>query len=398
VLDFNYIRLRDAEKGELLVESRPPRNDTAQKIEWDLAKFKGKKGYVEIVDADTGTGFAWLAVGRFSLPGLNPNETANRQQLVAKLAAELKLQKLQPRLAMLFTSGTLDAPTRGALGSALVAMSPDARAAALVRIVSEPGSEIAARQDLAKAIASLEDEQLDNALQDSCKQVPARVQTAVAETLAGDAKGLTSLLQLVTKGTLSASVLRSPAVQQKVAGLKNAALQKQCDELTAKLPPVNQVLDKLIADRRAAFDKAPKNLERGAEVYNKSCAICHQIAGKGAVVGPQLDGIGLRGLDRLLEDVLDPNRNVDVAFRPSVIALNDGRVVTGLVKGEEGEQLVLIDNLGKEVRIAKGDIEERINSTLSLMPANVPEIVTPEDFQHLMAYLLQQKAKPKEEK
>ena len=77
VLDFNYIRLRAAGSDELLAESRPPRNDLAQKIEWDLAGHKGKKGYVEIIDADAGGAYAWLAVGRFSVGGLNPTDRAN---------------------------------------------------------------------------------------------------------------------------------------------------------------------------------------------------------------------------------------------------------------------------------------------------------------------------------
>lgn len=396
VLDFNYIRLRAAGSDDLLAESRPPRNDVAQKIEWDLAKHQGKQGYVEIIDADAGGAYAWLAVGRFSVEGLNPNETSHRQQLVAKLATELKLKKLQPQLAMLLTSGTLDAATRGAVGSALVALSPDARAAALVRIISEPGSEIAARQDLAKAIASLESEELDKALDAAILQIPSRVQTAVAEILAGDAKGAFALLQRVAAGKLTAEVLRSPNVKQRIAALKQPALQKQADELTANLPPANELLEKLVVERRKAFDSAEPNVERGAEVFTKNCAACHQIAGKGSVVGPQLDGIGQRGLDRILEDVLDPNRNVDVAFRATTLVLVDGRVVTGLVKGEEGEQLIVIDQLGKEQRIAKTDVDERTVTPLSLMPANVHEIVTPDDFQHLVAYLLQQKAKKSE--
>jgi putative heme-binding domain-containing protein len=393
ILDLNYIRLRAAGSDELLAEARPPRNDTAQRIEWDLTKHKGKKGYVEIIDADTGGAYAWLAVGRFSVTGLNPNETAQRQQLVANLAAQLKLKALQPRLAMLFTSGSLDAPTRGALGTALVAMQPDARAAALVRIVSEPGLEIAARQDLAKAIVSLEDEQLDKALKDALKEVPARTQTAVAETLAGDVDGVTELLQLIEQGRLSANVLRSPVVKQKIAALKHDVLQKEADELTAKLPAVNDVLDKLIVERRKAYDAAKPDLEKGAAVFTKSCANCHQIGGKGAVVGPQLDGIGLRGLDRIIEDILDPNRNVDVAFRPTTFVLTDGKILLGLPKGEEGKQLIVIDNLGKELRINKDDIDEKTPTTSSLMPANVQEIVSPEDFQHLVGYLLGQKTK-----
>ena len=77
--------------------------------------------------------------------------------------------------------------------------------------------------------------------------------------------------------------------------------------------------------------------------------ICHTLASKGAKVGPQLDGVGIRGLDRLLEDVLDPNRNVDQNFRLTILNLKDGRVVRGLLLREEGEVYVMADDKGKEV-------------------------------------------------
>ena len=59
-------------------------------------------------------------------------------------------------------------------------------------------------------------------------------------------------------------------------------------------------------------------------MFEKYCARCHQIGGRGKTVGPQLDGISNRGLDRLIEDVLDPNRNVESAFRSSMIKLKSG--------------------------------------------------------------------------
>jgi putative heme-binding domain-containing protein len=134
---------------------------------------------------------------------------------------------------------------------------------------------------------------------------------------------------------------------------------------------------------------------KGAVVYEKSCANCHQLKGKGAKVGPQLDGIGLRGLDRLLEDTLDPNRNVDQAFRTTSLILLSGTTVQGLFLREEGAVLILADQLGKEVRVAKKDVEERRLSPLSPMPANLGEQITEADFYHLMAFLLaQQPAKP----
>jgi putative heme-binding domain-containing protein len=86
--------------------------------------------------------------------------------------------------------------------------------------------------------------------------------------------------------------------------------------------------------------------------------------------------------------VLDPNRNVDVAFRTTTMRLTDGRVVSGLFRRAEGTQLVFADNLGKEFTIAKDEIDQETKTTLSLMPANVPEIVPAEEFYDLVGYLL----------
>jgi putative heme-binding domain-containing protein len=140
--------------------------------------------------------------------------------------------------------------------------------------------------------------------------------------------------------------------------------------------------------RRAGFRSKSHRPESGVAVFEKNCAICHQVGGKGAKVGPQLDGIGSRGLDRLVEDIIDPNRNVDQTFRVTVLALKNGRVVSGLLLREEGEVLVLADAQGKEVRVPKSSVEERQTSPLSPMPANHAEQIAEDDFYRLMAYLL----------
>ena len=97
------------------------------------------------------------------------------------------------------------------------------------------------------------------------------------------------------------------------------------------LPPADQKLNALFNRRRDGFPAAKADPGLGAKVFEKHCAICHQLGGKGAKVGPQLDGIGSRGLDRLMEDILDPNRNVDQTFRVTNLALKNGQIVSGLL-------------------------------------------------------------------
>jgi putative heme-binding domain-containing protein len=112
------------------------------------------------------------------------------------------------------------------------------------------------------------------------------------------------------------------------------------------------------------------------------------MAGKGAKVGPQLDGIGTRGLDRLMEDILDPNRNVDQTLRVTNLALKNGQIVSGLLLREEGEVLIIADAQGKEVRVPKSSVDERSASSLSPMPANLVDQIDERDFYSLMAFLL----------
>ena len=121
---------------------------------------------------------------------------------------------------------------------------------------------------------------------------------------------------------------------------------------------------------------------------SQNCAACHQIDGKGGQVGPQLAGLSKRGVDRLVEDILDPNRNVDPAFRYSNIFLKDGHVVTGLQKREEGEVLIFVDSTAKEIPVKKSEIKQRFESPGSLMVSNFSEIISPSDFNNLLAYLL----------
>ncbi|MBL9129158.1 MAG: hypothetical protein JNL97_16025, partial [Verrucomicrobiales bacterium] len=107
-----------------------------------------------------------------------------------------------------------------------------------------------------------------------------------------------------------------------------------------------------------------------------------------------LTGIGTRGEERLLEDILAPNRNVDRAFWTTSLALRDGESVSGLFRREEGELLVLANAAGTEVSVRKREVSERKELNTSIMPSNFGEALPAEDFVHVLAYLLAQRGSP----
>jgi putative heme-binding domain-containing protein len=139
-----------------------------------------------------------------------------------------------------------------------------------------------------------------------------------------------------------------------------------------------------------AVRKTAINLEVGKRVFQERCATCHQLGGQGKLIGPQLDGAVVRTLDRLCEDILWPNRNVDEAFRITNVLLEDGETISGLILDRTDSSLEIVDQAGKSQRVSRGDIEQEKISKLSLMPGNFEELVSDAELSSLIGYLKSQ--------
>ena len=239
------------------------------------------------------------------------------------------------------------------------------------------------------ANSSNKDARLD--ARDALKDAPYRTAVAVGVALAGSPAGAEELLTAVKMGKAPTRLLQEKAIVERLRAANVPDLDKQLAALTKGLPPADLRITELIKKRAAVFASSKPDKEAGAKLFAKHCAACHKIGETGGKIAPQLDGIGLRGVERVLEDVLDPNRNVDQAFRARVVTTKDEKTLTGLMLRVEGEVLVLADGEGKEIRLATADIETNRETMLSPMPANFAEVLPEGEMIHLLAYLLDQK-------
>ncbi len=393
----NFIRLRDAGTHELLTEAVPPRNDVAKKFTWDLTKFAGKKGVIDLVDGDAGTAYAWLAVGRF-VPGvveIPADETSigQRMQSAIEIAGQLKLVETETRLAEIFPQTKFGDAVRAASAGALAAMSPGKYDAKFVAVLRDAGESVAVRESAASGLSGLASADAVSGLTEVLQGAPEKIQTKLALSLCENADGVESLLKTIGAGKASPRLLLNRAVADRLGALKIPDLQARIEKLTAGIPAANEQIQKLIDARVKAYRPEKASAELGAKVFEKNCMACHQLDGKGKLVGPQLDGVGARGLDRIVEDVLDPSRNVDIAFRVSAVKLASGLHYSGLKRREEGEQIVFADSKGEETSFAKADIKEIRETPNSLMPDGFADAMTPAEFNHLMAFLLSKTVK-----
>ena len=427
--NVNLIRLRDAVTGAVLASAPPPRHDTARLITWELTGHKGTSVFVEAIDGDTGSAYAWIAFGDFEpqLPQLRPSEFSPRQMrdwfaAATDTAVRLQMKDTAPVFARLISPRSnvrLNDTDKGASSPALRAPSPpsdggegwgEEALTGLARawVTLAPAEAIPAlagalttgygstsyREAVADVLSGQNIPAAQAAVLVALKSFPLKTQEKFAAAMAGAKFSAETLLAGIEGGAISPRVLQRVGVNNRLKTSKPDGWETRVKKLTANLAPADEARDKLIADRRAAYALAPGQAAAGQAIFTKACAACHRIGTEGALIGPQLDGIGQRGLERLCEDILDPNRNVDGSFRTTLLVLKDGEVASGLFRREEGALVVLAESTGKEITVPKSNIAERRESDVSLMPENYGEIISAREFADLMAFLLSQRVPP----
>ncbi len=259
---------------------------------------------------------------------------------------------------------------------------PDANAVA-AKALSEP-SPMALRKKAAELLGQKGD---TATLLAALPNAPSELSTVIAAALVKTDAGCAQLLDLIEAGKASATLLRPRLIAFLLAG-REGGLQVRATLLTKDLPPEDARLDFAIAQRAASFAKAKPDAAHGAQIFQQQCAVCHRFRNEGGNVGPNLDGVAARGVQRLVEDILDPNRNVDPAFRQTTIETRDGQFFVGGNVREQDGAVMLTDVAAKEIRVPLASIKTRTPSRFSLMPTAFETQLPAADLLDLLGYLL----------
>ncbi len=129
---------------------------------------------------------------------------------------------------------------------------------------------------------------------------------------------------------------------------------------------------------------------RGRKVFRSEaagCFKCHSIGGGGAKIGPDLINLVHRDYASVVRDVTNPGFAINPDYIGHVVALNDGRILTGILQSD-GDQLLLGDEKGVITKLQKSDIDTMTVSKTSVMPTGIAQKLTPEQWKDLMTFLL----------
>jgi putative heme-binding domain-containing protein len=314
-------------------------------------------------------------------------------EAAAEVCQRLKLPDSQNQLVTLLENRKADVKARAAAAAAIAVLDPAASIAIIGPIVADDSAPSDLRDKCGGTLGSLNAAPARAILLQAITTAPQGLQKKLALAIANDETGATELIDAVSAKKVTARILQERNIMERLNVLNKPALKARAEELIAHLPPLNDDVQRLIKIRSTAYNPKTASAERGAQIFKTICAVCHSIGGQGGQVGPPLDGVGARGVERLTEDIFDPSRNVDPAFRYSTVTLAGGTVFNGLFRRDEGAQLVFVDATGHEVTAAKDKIQSRIESTSSLMPDGFGLAFPPEQYNDLIAFLI---SKPKQ--
>jgi putative heme-binding domain-containing protein len=123
------------------------------------------------------------------------------------------------------------------------------------------------------------------------------------------------------------------------------------------------------------------------------CYKCHQIDNRGAGVGPELTFAGKSMTrEKIIESILEPSKEIAPAYTAWRISTRDGKERVGMIVGETFDSFVLVaDSEGKIAKIPRTEIEEREALPKSIMPDELPNLMTRQEFLDLIAYLMDRK-------
>ena len=138
-------------------------------------------------------------------------------------------------------------------------------------------------------------------------------------------------LKAVDAGTIAAKDVPLDQVRR-LALLKDdeakKLVEKHWGRIAAATSGENQTR---IRNLKGVLAKAPGDPLKGKALFEKHCAVCHQLWGEGNKVGPDLTGADRKSRDFLLSNIVDPSAVIRPEFVAYTVETKDGRSLFGLV-------------------------------------------------------------------
>jgi len=127
--------------------------------------------------------------------------------------------------------------------------------------------------------------------------------------------------------------------------------------------------------------------ERGHNIYQARCALCHQFGGDGNPTGQDLADSTRLSREQMLIKILDPNRQLPRNSAQTLIETRDGATLMGFISEQNEKSVTLCQPNGEGRVIGRQNIASFDTLGISAMPEGLEAGLNAQDLADLIEYL-----------
>jgi putative heme-binding domain-containing protein len=232
-------------------------------------------------------------------------------------------------------------------------------------------------------LARLNDAEVGPELTKRWNTLTPRLRSEVATVLTARKDRAVALLEAVQSGKILASAL--DATQAKFLRTHH---DQQVRQLALKVlggKPAGtrqQVIDQFLPALNLKGDRV-----HGKKIYEERCISCHRLGGEGYGLGPDLVTVKNTGKEKIMVNIIDPNREVRPDFISYLIETKDDESQVGIIVNENSTAVTLRQPYGKDSVINRSDIRKMQSQGQSMMPEGLEAGISPQDLADLIEYI-----------
>ncbi|MEM8952821.1 MAG: PVC-type heme-binding CxxCH protein [Verrucomicrobiota bacterium] len=194
-------------------------------------------------------------------------------------------------------------------------------------------------------------------------------------------------------GEVDAWKIRADEVPPDVVQRLRAHEDDGIDAMVAKhwpLPGVATTAEQVAEMNRVrlAVEEGGGDAKLGNVIFSQRCAVCHRLFDRGGDVGPDLTGYERGHFEFWLNGTIAPSLEIREGYQNYVARLEDGRVVTGVIRAQNGQTVTLKDIANETTILDRGEVLALEASPISLMPEELLSGLSDDELRDLFAYLM----------
>ncbi len=264
----------------------------------------------------------------------------------------------------------------------LLAIAPDSQPAEFFQKLIEPSEPEDVQSAAVRALGKRKGIESAQFLIARWRSLTPAVRNEAGAALMASPERFPLLLDAIDKGEIQSWSL-PPRQRTQMQMNKDPQLRERARALlAAKAGDREAVVKKYQVALEAAGDSG-----RGKEVFERVCAKCHKMDGKGADVGPDLATIRNRTAGSLLGDILIPSRSIAQMYESYVVETASRGTLDGVIGQQTATTITLVHEQGKQDVVPRADIKNMYVSNLSAMPEDLDKEVSTAQMADLLAYL-----------